>query len=783
MRTVFWSYCGLAAAGAAAYPFVPAPIQDALYLSASIAVVIAVCWGIRKNRPSSKAPWILLALGLTCSLSGDLGTNVFHYIFRAQVAFPSLLDGIYLLFYPMLFVAIGRFLQASGNPDRAAWVDASIWTIGVAGLLWEPLIRPYVVVADTSFAGYVVALAYPMLDLGLLLMVLRMLAGRASLHPAAVLLTSALMVEVVIDFIYTVRELQGTYVPGELTDVGWMLVNLLLGAAALHPSMVRLTQPLSRPARLPSPRRLQALLVPALVVPAVLLYQLVSDGTGVDLSDGIFGGVAIALLLVLVVMRGGGLLRVAEQRSNQLTERTAALEFALDDRERVSRQLQSRVNEDMLTGLASRDRFVEALQADVAAWHAGGSLPSVAFLDLDDFKSINDSMGHEAGDLLLIEIARRMRTALGQGPLVARLGGDEFAVILHGDADRTAATLVDVLRVPVLIHGRALRPQVSVGVTTARSPRCTSSDLLREADVAMYAAKRAGGGWARYQVGMSAVLLERIDLRNRLVHALQMGEIQPWFQPVVNLASGALLGFEALARWCPPGSAVLAPHQWLPFAEESGLVVEVDRAILQAAVAQLAAWLSEVPGSNLELAVNFSGRTLQQPGIEAEVLEALRRHGVPPHLLTVEVTEGVLIDDDQVSERLQLLRAEGVRIALDDFGTGWSSLSYLRRFPVDQLKLDRSFTDDLGRNPEADAIPAAIVQLGNGLSLDAVAEGVETLEQCHRLIALGFRVGQGYLFGRAQRAADLTARVRQSRPQLALVREQSPAATLLHAVR
>jgi len=356
---------------------------------------------------------------------------------------------------------------------------------------------------------------------------------------------------------------------------------------------------------------------------------------------------------------------------------------------------------------------------------------------------------------------------------VARLGGDEFAILLRGSFEVVAEGLLAALHLPVVMAERSMQPQVSIGVTTAESQRSSTSDLLREADVAMYAAKKSGGGWQRYQPGMTAVLLERMDVRNRLEVALRGGAVEPWFQPIVELTTGRLCGFEALARWHVNGVPEMPSVDWLALAEETGIIVDVDRAVLRAAVAQLAAWRIDVPGSDLEMAINLSGRTLQQPGIEDEVLAALAAHGVPASLLTVEVTEGVLIEDENVGDRLRTLRAAGVQIGLDDFGTGWSSLNYLRRFPVDHLKLDRSFTADLGRGAVADAIPAAIVQLARGLSLGLVAEGIETIEQRDRLIALGFEVGQGYLYGRAQRPDDLAAWV-----QATALPEAAPAVVL-----
>jgi len=386
---------------------------------------------------------------------------------------------------------------------------------------------------------------------------------------------------------------------------------------------------------------------------------------------------------------------------------------------------------------------------------------------MDDFKSINDTLGHDAGDLLLIDVARRLASGVAPDDLVARFGGDEFAVLIGGDVEQAAERLLDAFRVPLLLQGRELRLQVSIGVTTADHPGTTSGELLRRADVAMYIAKRSGGGWVKYERGMSALLRRRMDLQSRLVAGLRDGAVLPWFQPIVDLRTGQLRGFEALARWSPDGDTTLLPAEWLPMAEESGLVVLVDRAVCRAAIEQLASWRGAYPAAGeLSLAINLSARTLQEAGIAAELIRMLADAGVPPNRIVLEVTEGVLIDDPEVSARLQTLRALGIRVALDDFGTGWSSLSYLQRYPVDMLKLDQSFTATLGADPGGDAIPAAVLQLARAMSLSVVAEGVETPQQRAGLLALGFQQAQGHLFAAPQPAERHEALLNQEQPQL-----------------
>ena len=463
---------------------------------------------------------------------------------------------------------------------------------------------------------------------------------------------------------------------------------------------------------------------------------------------------AVAILLVRVgITRGSERVVLAERRATELSTRQVELEAVMRDRERIIETLAQRVSRDTLTGLASRDRFTEALDAALAR----PERPSVAFLDLDDFKSINDTLGHDAGDALLREVATRLQAATRPADVVARLGGDEFAVLFVEDVEACAKRLLAALDPPMVLKGREHRLSVSIGLTTAKANGTLSGDLLREADVAMYTAKRAGGGWARYQTGMSAKLLERMDLRAQIVNALRDTEIVPWFQPVVDLASGRLVGLEALARWCPADQPVQLPAAWLPLAEETGLIVAVDRAVFRAAVTQFVEWRSRHAVTELNLAVNLSDRTLRRAGFADEMISVLAELDLPADRLTVEVSEGVLVPDQQVGATLRTLRAAGVTVALDDLGTGWSSLTYLRGFPVDQLKLDQGFTADIGPSTDRDAIPAALLQLAAALRLDVIAEGVETQEQRARLLELGLRTAQGYLFGPALPAHVLEA--------------------------
>jgi diguanylate cyclase (GGDEF)-like protein len=718
------------------YPFLGEDSASSVYLGVSLAGLGAIAAGIRVHRPQHSSPWWFLAAGIGCFVVGDA---MFTWYESRGLTPPSpgLPDVVYLLAYPLLFIAIGRVVHASGVREAAAWLDAGIWTGGAVVAAWLPLLAPFVHDSSLTTPQRITALAYPCMDLVLLLLVVHQLSSRRGPSTPHRLVLLSLVGLLVADVIYGIRSLEGTYHTGEATDLGWLVMYVALGGAALHPRMGELTER-RPPVDTSAQRRALALAVPAMAPPALLLLLVLRNDLRGDTVGGLLVATAAAGIFFLSALRGRGMFA-------DLRAREGVLEATLRDRERLAEELRSRATRCDLTGLVNRTGFLELVTAALVS----SDPMAVGLLDLDDFKGVNDTLGHDAGDALLVEVAARLRGAVGSRDVVGRLGGDEFAILLRGEVGDTATRLVQVLGAPLLLDGQELRVEASLGVVE-RTDQSSLSDLLRRADVAMYAAKAAGGNrWLGYRPEMSASLLRRLDLRTQLVLALERNEIVPWFQPIVDLETGRLMGFEALARWIRPGREVEAPGDWIGLAEQTGLVVPIDFAVLEGALRELARWRSLTPEAlRLHLAVNASGRTLQEPGTAARVLALLARTGVPAECLVLEVTEGVLLEDEAVGRRLQHLRAEGVRIALDDFGTGWSSLSYLSRFPVDVLKLDRSFTATLHHGPGGEAVPAAVVQLARALDLQVVAEGIETHEQASRLRTLGAQLGQGYLHGR-----------------------------------
>ncbi|WP_053225708.1 putative bifunctional diguanylate cyclase/phosphodiesterase [Solirubrobacter soli] len=397
--------------------------------------------------------------------------------------------------------------------------------------------------------------------------------------------------------------------------------------------------------------------------------------------------------------------------------------------------------EDSLTGLPNRPLFEQRI-ADTLA---GGAPAVVAFLDLDEFKQVNDSLGHAAGDRLLEICGERLRNALREGDTVARLGGDEFAILAVEvtDLDAFVDRIFSVLSAPLMLEGKRLYLRASVGVATTLS----GPELLRNADLAMYAAKAAGTNrCAFFTEDMHIRAVERLDRREQLERAIENDELRLHYQPIVDLDLGRVAGFEALVRWQHPVRGFLGPGEFIPLAEETGLIVPLGRWVLREAARQAALW-SGAP----YLSVNVAGAQLEQPGFVDEVATALADGGLNPARLVLEVTESSLVADFE-AERLQDLRRLGVRLAIDDFGTGYSSLSYLRRFPMDVLKIDRSFTRDATTDT---ALLEAIVAMGESLGLVLIPEGIEEPEQVDALRALGCRLGQGYHFGRPVPADEL----------------------------
>jgi diguanylate cyclase (GGDEF)-like protein len=418
---------------------------------------------------------------------------------------------------------------------------------------------------------------------------------------------------------------------------------------------------------------------------------------------------------------------------------------------------------DPLTGMPNRKLFLERLDQALGARRSG--LMVVLFIDLDRFKSVNDSLGHRAGDELLAAVSERIRAHLRTGDLAARLGGDEFAVLLEDVSIEVAMQVAERMAVaiaePFHIAGRSVYIGASIGIAPCPVTGVPGSELLGNADLAMYRAKKAGSGQVvLFEPAMHAEVLTRLELQADLQNAMPAGQFRLAVQPLVRLGGGGIDGVEALLRWDHPVRGNVPPDQFIPITEETGLIHEVGRWVLREAAGHVAGWRRLVP--DLTVSVNISARQIVDPRFVCDVTDALDAAGLDGSALTLELTETVLTTDPtKALQHLRLLKEYGLRLSVDDFGTGYSSLSYLRQFPVDQVKIDRSFVGGVTRSAEDRAVVRAIVDLGRALRLQVVAEGIEDAAQLRALVRMGCHLGQGYHLYRPMDTARFTEIIRK----------------------
>ncbi|HEX7300886.1 MAG TPA: EAL domain-containing protein [Solirubrobacteraceae bacterium] len=456
---------------------------------------------------------------------------------------------------------------------------------------------------------------------------------------------------------------------------------------------------------------------------------------------------------------------VAPMVSDTGEDRLVLTSRDIGERKALEEQLRHQAFHDALTGLPNRALFEDRVSHALAAARRSSTPVTVLLADLDDFKLVNDTLGHAAGDDLLRVVGQRLRGCLREADTAARLGGDEFAVLLEDAADpRTAEALAlriqSAVGAPIQIVDRQISPRVSLGIATSGSDAREADVLIRNADVAMYAAKRRGqSGTAVFDPSMHASTVRRFELIDELDQALADGQFVLHYQPIVELETEEIAGVEALLRWNHPRDGMVAPFEFIPLAEQTGAIVPIGRWVLREACRQAGEW-QRTHGTDgpRYVCVNLSTRQLADPNLVADVRSALDAAGLRPEQLVLELTESLLIEDvERTCERMEELKAIGVRLAVDDFGTGYSALSYLQRFPLDILKIDKSFIDGLRHGTDQSNIVRALIALGSSLHLDIVAEGIEEPEQLAELRAMRSGFGQGYLFARPLAADALTA--------------------------
>jgi diguanylate cyclase (GGDEF)-like protein/PAS domain S-box-containing protein len=1003
----FWYLVGITVL-TALYVFVP-PFKGyaALINLIGLASPAAIAAGIWMHKPKAMLAWLLILFGQALYVAGDFYTYSYPDLFGGHVGFPSAGDAMYLLVYPLLVAGL-LLLVRRRNPkgDKAAVIDSLILTVGFALLSWVFLIAPNVHLSGLDWLAKGVSVAYPVGDVLLLAAAIRLAVNVGRRVPAFYLLVASLVCLLATDCAYNYALLKGTYNHQLVYDIGWIAYLALWGAAALHPSMRTLEQPVDAYTRL-TRTRIALLTLACLIAPSIRFWDEIHN------PDVIVIITASAVLFLLVVARMAGLVRNEERRSAQehalrragvrlstnegdgvhdaviaavrevvsdpnahvrlvlrrserfvlaassdsmreptplgtdacgwlqatLTEQISlgatavpvsvrrvldldangftlfspllareddggalvinsdqplsrtdleslhslathislALESAaltedlhrrksetrfrslvahasdlitvLDadgvvnyqspsiervlgytvdetegrrfdrllaegDRPRLAQilgghpdgldtisigcslrhadgrwlqfevhstdlledehvgglvlnsrdiserkafedQLSHQAFHDPVTGLANRALFADRVGHALVGTRRSGAQVAVMFIDLDDFKTVNDSLGHQAGDTVLVEVARRLEAAVRPSDTVARFGGDEFAILLDevestDEAAMVADRVLAGLEQPVALEGKQVYARASVGICMSDEDLRAqdAEEFLRNADLAMYMAKRdSKGSYRLFEPTMHERVVERLELRAELQRALELGQFEVYYQPVVHLDHRTDYGVEALLRWNHPERGQVSPANFIPLAEETGLIVPIGRWVVFEACKQGALLHQRFPRKPpLTMSVNLSVKQLQSETIIDDVREALRVTAIEPSSLVLEITETVMMaDPDTASAQLAELKGLGVRIAMDDFGTGYSSLSYLSRLPVDILKMDRSF---LAAGNTNSGLAAAIIAIGERLGLEVVAEGIEEPEQIGTLRDLGCELGQGFLFAR-----------------------------------
>jgi diguanylate cyclase (GGDEF)-like protein len=678
----------------------------------------------------SRIVWAFFGVAMTLSTLANVPYYGYPLLTGRPTPFPSPVDALWLLTFPCFVVAlIALAKQRRGDDYTGNLLDSLILIAGGGTLMWVYMLAPAVHSHGLPVLAHVVSALYPAMDLVVFAMLVRLLVG-SQRNGSIRLLVGSLVALLVSDLVESIALSNGTYHVGGPSDGLWMLSYLLIAVAAIHPTARVFPQAAAATGHRITYGRL-VFLGGALVSGPMLLATRPHEVVLVACSS------AATFLLVMA--------RMALLNRN-LASASAAVELKTDE-------LRHQALHDALTGLPNRALIMDRIEQLLARNHRNGTTGAALYVDLDEFKNVNDTLGHDAGDRLLQAVAARLTASLREVDTIGRMGGDEFVVLIDGADLQCAPELVaervlEVMRQPFDIAGAGLPMVVTASVGIAVGFREEPGELLREADVALYQAKAAGKDCAElFHPDMDSRGQHRYELEFDLRSALEAGQFHLVYQPIYNLDDLDLVGVEALIRWDHPTLGEIQPDEFIPLLESSGQIVDVGRWVLLEACVQMAAWRER--GSDLTISVNVSGRQLDRDTILDHVRAALEISHLEAAMLTLEITETALMRNvDATARRLAQLKDLGVQIAIDDFGTGYSSLSYLQRFSVDCIKIDRTFTDAITRSPESDALIHTLVQLGKDLGLKTLAEGVENTDQVDHLRSEQVNEVQGFLLAR-----------------------------------
>ncbi len=706
-----------------------------IYWDVVIAIVLAIAavhvWKLNHDRVA----WALIIGGQIAFLVGDVVWLVLEHIVRSD-AYPNLGDAAYLSGYVLLASGVFKLVPRGRRlGDVGVFVDGVIVAVAATILLWVFVIGPTALEGDATLAARLVSTAYPAGDL-LLIALGAQVAMRMRWTIPGILLVVGMCTMLAGDLWHAHLATTDGYTAGHPVDALWFASYILVAAAVLHPQAVpSFTRPESESSL--TLARIAFLATISILAPVALGARVAVDSA---VSVLVIGTVVLFLLVVM---------RLAIVANQLQTSRS---------------QLEHDATHDPLTGLGNRALYSERVRQAILASATTPARTAVLCIDLDDFKTVNDSLGHAAGDRMLQEIGDRLRAVVRRVDSVARLGGDEFAVLVHDEPADAALEVADRLLAEIAkpVHLGAnlvAQPTASIGIAYG-APGESVESLLRDADVAMYIAKNAGKGrWEVYRPGMRQQVVDRFELRSDLSNALDRSELFLHYQPIVEVESGRVSGIEALVRWQHPVKGRIEPNRFIGLAEETGLIVPIGRWILREACLQAQRLDPSADGPHV--AVNVSAVQLRTPELILDVTDALTVSGLAPQRLLLELTESAMIDDYELAAtRLTEIRALGVRIALDDFGAGYTSLRQLQSFPVDVVKLDQSFINNTMANDVG--VLNGLIALATSLGLETVGEGIEENEQLSLLRDANCRFAQGYLFSRPVPSEELVAALAQA---------------------
>ena len=750
-------------------------ITSPLYnLIATIALIFAAKQSSRLSKRLALA-WGMLAFAQFSFTLGDILWAVIELGLKST-PFPSIADGPYLLFFPLFFA--GALLLPSKRLSPTEWLkrtlDLSIVMITAILGFWVYLIGPIIGTGTTSpFLETFLTAAYPVGDLLVFCALLIIIYYRSEkfILGSIWILAFGSIVMIVTDSIFSYQSLLGTYISGGVLDLGWILSYLLIAFAGVYQADA--AQTYKEDATLPymnlfiRERISQALAYTPYIWVVGAYYLLINYHYAESPinPDVLFVGVGCIIGLVIIrqiiaLIENNHLLsnlrKALEQgnlQASELNKSNQNLQQEIIRRERVEEQLLHDALYDGLTGLANRVLFMDRLGHAVEITKREPEFHySILFLDIDNFKSINDSLGHSSGDQALIEIAQRFKNCTRTIDTVARFGGDEFVILLEHTTKKNPAIsvanrILTELQHPFILKGKEILISCSIGIVHGISKYNNSEDILRDVDSALYRAKERGKAqYEIFNIDMRTSTMSHLEIEGDLRRAILNGEFFLDYQPIYSLEQNHIEGVEALIRWRHPFRGLVMPSEFIQIAEESGMIIQIGDWVLQEACTQLRKWHIEFPDSDdLSINVNISGKQINQKDFAEKVKDILHGTGLDPKRLILEITENAFIESQSlIDELLSDLRKIGVAFAIDDFGTGFSSLGYLQNFSVDTIKIDKSFVDEVVDGKKGYEIIKTIILMAQGMGMNTVAEGVENSEQLEQLRSLKCKYGQGF---------------------------------------